>query len=209
MAVTQEEYDQIANEVMAQSGGQQQPQGQMPYFPPQPSINETTLVSQTNPQGLIDELGHKLRSEIKKTEEDGSTKWVRPEGIDPMLNEKGIYSILVDVYSITNQGTILSNLTEDIVSKIVTELGKTVTFKLAMNWKEYECKKSNLSTIVLIVCNMSYMSLRRGMDQGERNFIKNVGRYTEHITMGGGMQGGQQMEGGKKDRKLWNPFSWF
>ena len=208
MAVTQEEYDEIAQQVQQQI---QQPQGGQNWLaspPMQPSINETTLVSQTNPQGLIDELAHKLRSEIKITTDNGE-RWVRPEGIDPMLNEKGIYSILVDVYSITNQGTILSNLTEDIVSKIVTELGKTVTFKLAMNWKEYECKKSNLSTIVLIVCNMSYMSLRRGMDQGERNFIKNVGRYTEHITMGGGMQGGQQMQGGKKDRKLWNPFSWF
>jgi len=202
--VSQEEYDAIAQQVQQNMIPQDPQSSQLPYFPPQSSIKETTLVSQTNPQPLLEELSHKLRCEMPETQEDGRIKWVKPAGVEPLLNEKGIHSILVDVYSITNQGTILSNLNEEIVSKIVIEVGKAIVFKLATNWKEYECKKSNLTTIVLTVCNMSYMALRRGMDQGERTFIKSVGRYTEQVAV---RPQGMQMEDKKKS--LLNPFSWF
>src|SRR3990167_10878754 len=154
---------------------------QQPYFPPQSPIDEVTLVSQTNPHSLLVELQHKLRSEIAIEDQYGNKMWERPPEIKPMLNERGVHSILIDAYSVVNQNTILSNLSEEDVSKIVIELGKSVTFKLAMNWKEFECEKSNLSTIVLTVSTMAYTALRRGFEQGERTFLKTAVRTTETI----------------------------
>lgn len=176
------EYQYIDASQLQQS--QQNPQEQpMPYYqPPQSPIDDVTLVTQTNPQPLIIELSHKLKCEIE-VEENGQKKWIRPKGIEPLLNDKGIYSLLVDVGSIVNQCTILSWLEERDVENITIEIGKTVTFKLAMNWKEYELKKSNLTTVVFAVTNLCYTALKRGMNQGERTFLKTAVRSTEHMII--------------------------
>ena len=205
MAVTQEEYDEIALQVQQQIQQDQQTGQNYQSLYNQQKVNETTLVSQTNPRPLIEELTHKLRGEIPEFGKDGQIlKWYRPEGIKPMLNERGIYSILVDVDTLTNQGTILSNLDDQKVANITQRLAMTIIKKIAINWKEFDCEKSNMETVCFAIIDMSHMALLRGMDQGERNFIKNVGRYTEHITMG---QQPQMLM--KKKKHLLNPATWF
>ena len=160
-----------------------QQQQQIPYFPPVSPINENTLVSQTNPKDILEELQHKLRSEIPESGPDGKINWKRPSEVRPMMNERGIHSVLVDCYGIINQNTILSNLDEEDVRVMVLEHSKALTLKLAVNWKEFECEKSNLSTIVLIVASMIYTSLRRGFNQDERTFLKTAVRSTEQIMV--------------------------
>jgi len=179
----------------------QQDQAQSPYpliLPPQSPIDDVTLVTQTNPAPLLIELAHKLKCEIE-FEEDGKKVWKRMEGIEPMINDIGIHSVLVDVYGIVNQGTILSNLTIEDVENITIEIGKVVTFKLASNWKEYGIKKPNLSTIVFAITNPCYIALKRGLDQGERTFLKTAVKSTEHVMIN--PKG--QMPGEKKFWQVW------
>lgn len=160
---------------------QAQQSSQFPAFPPTQVIDDVTLVTQTNPRPLIEHLLHVLRCEVETPNGKGGTEWKRPQGRRPLLNEDGIHSILADVYPVVNQSTILSNLDEEDVSKTVIELGKTVTLKLMRNWKEFECDKANLTTIVFSVTNMAYTALKRGLGQGERNFLKTSVRTTENV----------------------------
>jgi len=184
---------------------QEQQQDASPMFPVMPlqsPINDVTLVTQTDPHRLVEELRHKLKCEIPvMNQETGQEEWQRPEGITPLLDDQGINSVMADVYGIVNQITILSNLSEDDVSNMVIELGKVVTYKLSMNWKEFEIQKSNLSTIVLMVTNMCYTAGRRGMDGGERVFLKTAVRTSETIINRPNQS--QQMNGGYNDKSWW------
>lgn len=133
---------------------------------------DATLVGQTNPKPLIQDLIHYYRCEIEVPNKMGGTKWERPQGVRPMMNEFGIHSVIIDVYSVVNQGTVLSNLTEEDVANITIQVHMNLISKLGMNWREYEIEKANLSTILWVTSNMCYMALKRGLNQGERGFLK-------------------------------------
>lgn len=174
--------------VYYQDPNQQQQQNQEYLYPPiQSPINENTLVSQTNPKDILDELAHKLRCELEVNDTESSDKsakkWYRPDEVRPLLNEKGVYSILVDAYGIVNQCTILSNLNDEDVRVMILEHGKALTLKLAVSWKEFDIDKSNLSTIVLITTSMIYTALKRGFQQGERTFLKTAVSSREQIMI--------------------------
>ena len=166
---------------------QQGQQGEYLYPPIQSPINENTLVSQTNPKEILEELAHKLRCELEVTDHESSDKsakkWYRPDEVRPLLNEKGVHSILVDAYGIVNQITILSNLNDEDVRVMVLEHAKALTLKLAQTWKEFDIDKSNLTTIVLITTSMIYASLKRGLNQGERTFLKTAVSSREQIMI--------------------------
>jgi len=188
-------YEQDQNQ-----GIQYQDQNQFIPYPVQPfqsPISDSTIISQTNPNSMVQELRRKLKCEIEVIDpETKQPKWEKMEGIKPMMNDQGINSVMADVHGLVNQLTVLSNISEEDASNLTIELGKTLTYKLAMNWKEFEVDKSNLSTIVLIITNMAYMASRRGMDQGERIFLKTAVRTTENIIS-------RPMERQNEDRPWW------
>jgi len=68
---------------------------------------------------------------------------------------------------------IWSNLRNDEeVMRIVNRLGKTITRKLAANWKDWDVDKSNMTSIIIFVCHQALASTRRGYQSGEREFLK-------------------------------------
>lgn len=170
------------------------------YQPPQPPIDDVTLVTQTNPGALIIEWMHKMKGQIE-VDENGQKKWITPQGAEPLMNDNGIHSCLIDIYSVVNQCTILSWIDREDVENITIEVGKAVTFKLAMNWKDYELKKCNLTTVVLSITNLCYMALNRGKDQGERTFLKTAVRSSEHVMIQ--PKSMQSMGGDKKFWEFW------
>lgn len=135
---------------------------------------DATLVGQTNPRQIIEDLKHYYRCEVEVPNGRGGSKWERPQGIKPLLNERGVHSIIIDVFGYVNQGTILSNLSDDDVGKLTIECGWTVAKKLKRKHKEFNCDEWNMTTIVMTTATMAKMALLRAKNQGERGFLRHV-----------------------------------
>jgi len=160
---------------------QQQPQGRydLPFNYPviNPPIKETTVISQTNPKFVIEELKHLLRGEEEKIDENGKSTWTKDANTKPLMNEIGIKSILANLHG-ANQGVIFSNYEEENLLAIVRNDGYILIDKLGENMDAWEIEQGNLNTILYTILNTIYSSYRRGMNQGERVFVKTF--YTEN-----------------------------
>lgn len=148
---------------------QPSPVGETRYLPI-PNNNpqaEISLVTQTSPTIIFERIEHRLKGERY---DEQSSEWVESTGLRQM-NDKGINAVMTDVEASVN--FIWSNLrTDDEVMRVVNRLGKTITRKIAANWKEWEIDKSSMSSLVLFVCHQALASTRRGYMSGEREFLK-------------------------------------
>ena len=95
------------------------------------------------------------------------------------LNEDGRTAITTIIKSVVNTNTILSNLTEKEISKIIIDIGDEITMLLIMGHEDFDVDKRNLVTIVSLCCRMCYLSLKRCLNQGERIFLKTAIRSHE------------------------------
>ena len=164
---------------------EQQPQGNrydLPFggYPiVNPQLKETTVISQTNPKFVIEELKHLLRGEEEKIDENNKSTWVKNEDTKPLMNELGVKSILANLHG-ANQGVVFSNYEEENLLAIVRNDGYILIDKLGENMDEWGIEQGNLNTILYAILNAIYSSYRRGMNQGERIFVKTF--YTENNT---------------------------
>ena len=145
---------------------------------------DATLVGQTNPRQIIEDLKHYYRCEVEVPNGKGGYKWETPEGVKPLLNELGVHSCIIDVFGYVNQGTILSNLSEDDIGKLTIECGWTLVKKLKKRRVEFGCDESNMTTIVLTSTTMAKMALLRAKNQGERGFLRHVVFQNQSNTYG-------------------------
>jgi len=159
-------------------------QAQLPYMMQEQAKQEATLVGQTNPRPLIDDLIHYYRCEIEMPDGKGGKKWSRPDGIKPLMNELGVHSVIIDVYSIVNQGTVLSNITDEDVANLTIQIHMNLIEKLGSDAELFELENSNLNTVLWTTSNMCYMALKRALNQGERGFLKKVVFSNENRTFG-------------------------
>ena len=174
---SQQEQPQFQYEPQQEEQRYGLPQGGYPIVNPQ--MKETTVISQTNPKATIEELKHLLRGEEEHTDENGKSVWIRDKDTTPLMNEKGIKSILANLHG-ANQGVVFSNYEEENLLAIVRNDGYILIDKLGENIEEFGIEQGNLNTILYAILNAVYSSYRRGMNQGERIFVKTF--YTENNT---------------------------
>jgi len=151
------------------------PFGQYPMV--NPPAKETTIISQTNPKYVIEELKHLLRGEEEKIDENGKVTWEVDKNTKPLMNERGIKAILANLHG-ANQGVVFSNYEEENLLALVRNDGYVLVDKLGENIEEWDIEQGNLNTILYAILNAIYSSYRRGMNQGERIFVKTF--YTEN-----------------------------
>jgi hypothetical protein len=153
-------------------------------------MSEITLVTQTSPQIVFDKIAHRFGGE---TFDRSKQCWVERSDLR-LMNERGINSVMTDVESTIN--FIWSNFqSDDEVMRIVNRLGKTVSRKIAMNWKEFGIEKSNLSSIVMFVCYQVLAATRRGYMSNEKEFIKkNVVEHHQTQQQVSNPRGGNTMD---------------
>jgi hypothetical protein len=169
----------------SQQPEQQQPEGNrydLPFggYPiVNPQLKETTVISQTNPKFVIEELKHLLRGEEEHIDENGKSNWTKDKATMPLMNELGIKAILANLHG-ANQGVVFSNYDEENLLAIVRNDGYILIDKLGENMDDWGIEQGNLNTILYAILNAVYSSYRRGMNQGERVFVKTF--YTENNT---------------------------
>lgn len=131
---------------------------------------------------LIEEIKHELRCENYNIKTD---TWERTDGVEPLVNEIGVNSLIGFVSGLANKNTILSNLSEKDINMIMNDLCDRLSEHLFLNWEAYEVKKENMDMVHFKIENFCFMSLKRAMDEGERQFLKQTESRREIINVGG------------------------
>lgn len=107
---------------------------------------------------------------------------------EPLMNEKGINSVVGMVQSIVNQAAVMSDFEKSDLPVLMEFLTDTVCKDLMLNRRLYEITNPAARDKILFeACTNSFVILRRSFEGGERRFWK--GSQQEITT---NIQGGQK-----------------
>ena len=125
----------------------------------------------TDPQKEIQML--KLSFEGKIIDENGEEKQIT----EPLMNIRGIYSIIGQVRSVVNRVSNLTHLsTHEIGTITVDSFSDSVIQDLMVNWKYYGIDKDRRNVTRTVVLRSAerivYATLKRSHEGGERKFWK-------------------------------------
>lgn len=137
-----------------------------PYLNPM-NTYAGTIVTMTNPQDELHKLEMTLKSVIQKP--DGTLQVVG----EPLMNELGVNSVLGQVQSVVNRNTIMSNLDQQEVVRIMDFLGDTLAHDLMMNRVTYNIKiPAARDKIYFSALTTAFVVLKRGFEEGDKRFWK-------------------------------------
>lgn len=128
---------------------------------------------------LIEDLEHDLKGERFDKEKND---WISTGS--KFLNDEGVKAIMSILTARINKNTILSNLNEKEISRIMIDFSRDLIDLFFTNREDYEIKKEHLDLLVRKVVDFVYISLKRAFEEGERSFLKQTERRTEVYKVG-------------------------
>lgn len=133
--------------------------------------------AQAQYQGALSELSnpdkdtYALELSLKGKMIDGEGNVI--EFGEPLCNDKGVASVVRTVKAMCQQVTILSNLEDDDIRKMVLYLGETLIGDLVFNKHKYDIKTDRArSQITLIATATAFTAGMRALENGERRLLK-------------------------------------
>lgn len=185
---------------------QQQPQQeeQIPYPIQQPiyhdNMSNGLLQYQIDSNEIIEEIEHTLKGEVPKYDsKSGEMQWVKRKESKALINDRGISVLLTILKSRLSKIFILSDFDEENVYSMTTGIGETLIDELYFHWEEYEIPSTSAaSTILALVTDTVYATLRKGYLGKYLNFLKTAQRISEvqTFTEGQRQQPQQEKQGG-------------
>jgi hypothetical protein len=160
--------------------------GRHSYMNQMQSDLNSLLTELTNYDNNILEVEMALKG--MQMDKDGEWKQVTK----PLLNDEGVFRMIELIKTMVSKCMIMSNLTEEQISKLSKELGRNICRELTTNKKKYDVQDNDRSTIVSIILYPSYESANSALENGLRRFLKSGIIETTINT-----QGNQQMKSGK------------
>ncbi len=165
--------------------------GSAAYQPPQDRYG-SSIITLTNPKDDLYKFELFLRSMQKRP--DGTLAVVGK----PLLNDKGINSVMACVESLVHHMNTLSNFDERTIQYFIVGLADTIIKDLMMNRLTYDVDRKNRDIIVDNAVRFAHGFVMRAYKEGDRKFWKGSVqevKHTQEIT-------GQQKSG-------FNPFNMF
>ena len=138
----------------------------LPYQSPMSQYGGSILIL-TNPENEL----HKMELTLRNIYEDaeGNQKLVG----DPLLNDKGINSVMGLVQTIVNQVTVMSDLKEREIPMLIDFLADTLAKDLMLNRVNYEIKSSSArDKIFFTTLASSFICLKRAAEGSDKRFWK-------------------------------------
>jgi len=147
---------------------QELPPNMPAYYPQANPYGQATLVAQTDPSKLLDDMEHQLRNEVPTMDGKGGYK---SQG-NPLANNNGISSILSCVRGIISQNTTLSYLEAEEIQNQMEQLADVLSDKLALNYKAYGIDVTDVDTIFwTIILFPTFNCLKRAWKKNEKNWL--------------------------------------
>lgn len=143
--------------------GEEQEQQAPMYYPPPNQVTEGLLKYQLSNEQLLEEIEHNLLGECQ-VYKDGQVKWVKKDGVVPLLNKMGVNNIMMVLRSTLSKIFPLSDLEKEDICNITDAVCDTISKLIRMHHKEWGIDGNGFkaSAIMRIVEHPVYGSLRRG-----------------------------------------------
>ncbi len=126
--------------------------------------------------GILEELEHDFRGE-ELIETKSGYFWKRTG--EPIMNDKGIRSVLSSIRHITNKNTFMSNVTSKRVSDLCFDTQSTITTELFYKYQEFGIAPEYFTKVVIMISNVIELALRRAEGAGDRRAITGM---SQNIT---------------------------
>ncbi len=177
--------------------------------------NEQNLIKwQLDLQKDLDDIYHLLRGHQISTDEEGNTIYVEPT--DPnlcILNEFGVQLIMNIIKFYINRNTILSNYDEATIKEKVKDFGKEITDLIFNRYEEMGMdtleKRKMYFILVREIVDSVHSAYLRAYAGGERNSIRTARTVTQTDTLSRIPNMSTASQSQQRNRKLFDPTTWF
>jgi len=126
---------------------------------------EGSLHFQLDINDIIQEVEHNIKCEVY----DGDN-WKRPENIKPLLNQKGVNSVITTLRLRLSKIFVLSDFDEQDIYDMTRTVWNDIVDDFYLNWDEYGIRDTSAASYILhMVADSIYSTLRKGY---RRNYLK-------------------------------------
>lgn len=149
--------------------------GMNPLMPMSHYSHPDLIKWQLNQNETLEIIERSLR---KQRYNYGNNNWEEVEGVNPTMNEIGIFDMITILKSTIHKNFALTNLTKDDIFRICKSIRAEVVEKLYLNHRKYKINRSDLSSVVNLIDRNVYSLLTKSLNDGERRHIS----QTTHIS---------------------------
>jgi hypothetical protein len=104
--------------------------------------------------------------------------------VPSLMNDIGIYRVTSIVKRYLTRNVMMSNLSEEIICRIMKGLVTDLVINIGMNWQYYEIDYTDLSLIVRMVKDTVEPTLYRCLNNGERTYLNTISKRVEAYNIG-------------------------
>lgn len=141
---------------------------------------DSSLLIQLEVRSIIESVKHVLQCETAIQQNNGAWVWKRAAGIQPLINEKGMYTVLGFLEPRLTKIFQLSIHDEEIINNITLSVSSNVTASICDNWDEFNIKDySSARLIIELVTDTVYSTLRKSKDGEYLKFLKGTHTVAE------------------------------
>jgi len=128
---------------------------------------------------VIDKIEHALRREKKSR--DG-LRWVKIPQTEPLMNERGIATVISTLKGYLNKNNALGNIKEQDVHWLTGEICNVTIDLIKYNWRNWDLQKPYFKYVITLIESQVYVFLTRPINAGERKDRKGRFRYNENYS---------------------------
>jgi len=155
-------------------------EAQMPAPVMMGHTSEGALKTHIESDIIIDQVKHVLKCEEPIQMPNGLIVWRTPDGVEPIINSRGINRIMAMLKSRINKVFIFSDLEKENVENMTIKLGQDLLDSIYYNWENFDIKDTaDASIIVGVVTDTVYATLRKGYDSTYLKFLRTTSQISE------------------------------
>ena len=148
---------------------------------------DSSIIYQLDAEQICLEIEHSLMGEKFDVEEN---KWYLPKGSKAIMKKEGIDYIMGEIRKRVNRNTFLSYLTEETIENMCSDLHKTLTDVMILNWEKWSMDKTLIRPTVYGVMDTVHIALRRSLNKTTLDYLKKATQVVENIRREGGQKKG-------------------
>lgn len=150
--------------------------GEGPQYPPPPRADDRFAIWSQQVAEILERISHRWKGEREEFDRGtNTTRWVRPEGSVPLMNDQGIDYCIGQMEMFANKVTFLSTTSADEIYRIVRINGFTLASSLYRNWERYDIRPHNFEEICISITTFFFFAAKRSLNGDEKDFLKTTG----------------------------------
>ena len=138
---------------------------------------EIGIIREMSPKKVLEQLRMELKGKMWDPEKN---EYIKVEGMEPIMNDKGIAKYLSIMSSVVTELVTFSKYDAEEINKLTLQVIKDATPVIYINYKGYGIReKSDLKIIKIQLRNLTLAAFKKAVGGGDRNLVR--GTLSEQI----------------------------